>query len=147
MRADPGGKHCRRDRNLQRIEEALNELEQRTPLIVLDEAQHYPCASLEEVRLLLGLNLAAQPAFALTMIGDDYFLKTLAMRHHRALYSRIAYHLPLQPWSRETVEAYLPQSLKTAGLSHVTIEPAALDLLVSASAGLPRSLGQLARNA
>ncbi len=138
---------CRRDRNLQRIEEALNELEQRTPLIVLDEAQHYPCAALEEVRLLLGLNLAAQPAFALTMIGDDYFLKTLAMRHHRALYSRIACHLPLQPWSRETVEAYLTQSLKTAGLSHFTIEPAALDLLFSASAGLPRSLGQLARNA
>ena len=138
---------CRRDRNLQRIEEALTELEQRTPLIVLDEAQHYPCAALEEVRLLLGLNLAAQPVFALTMISDDYFLKTLAMRHHRALYSRIAYHLPLQPWSRETIDAYLTQSLKAAGLSHMNVEPAAVDLLASASAGLPRSLSQLARTA
>lgn len=138
---------CRRDRNLQRIEEALSELEQRTPLIVLDEAQHYPCTALEEVRLLLGLNLATQPAFGLIMISDDYFLKTLAMRHHRALYSRIAYHLPLQPWMPETIDAYLTQSLKAAGLSHFTIEPAALDLLTSASAGLPRSLGQLARGA
>lgn len=138
---------CRRDRNLQRIEEALSELEQRTPLIVLDEAQHYPCAALEEVRLLLGLNLATQPVFALTLISDDYFIKTLAMRHHRALYSRIAYHLSLQPWTPETIDTYLTQSLKTAGLSHFTIEPAALDLLASASAGLPRSLEQLARSA
>lgn len=137
----------RRDRNLQRIEEALTELEQQTPLIVLDEAQHYSCAALEEVRLLLGLNLATQPVFALTMISDDYFLKTLGMRHHRALYSRIAYHLSLQPWSRKTIDAYLTQSLKTAGLGHFDIEPAAVDLLASASAGLPRCLSQLARTA
>jgi len=81
------------------------------------------------------------------MMSDDYFLKTLTMRHHRALYSRIAYHLSLQPWSRETIDSYLTQSLKAAGLSHFTIEPAALDLLASASAGLPRSLEQLARSA
>lgn len=138
---------CRRDRNLQRIEEALAELEQRTALIVLDEAQHYTCAALEEVRLLLGLNLRSEPAFALAMLSDDYFLKTLSMRHHRALYSRIAYHLTLQPWSRETITDYLIQSLKAAGLSHFDLEPAALDLLASASAGLPRSLSQLARAA
>ena len=69
------------------------------------------------------------------------------MRHHRALYSRIAYHLPLEPWSRETIDAYLTQSLKAAGLNHFTLEAAALDLLASASAGLPRSLGQLAPSA
>ena len=138
---------CRRDRNLQRIEEALAELEPRIPLILLDEAQHYPCGALEEVRLLLGLNLASQPVFALTMISDDYFLKTLAMQHHRALFSRIAYSLSLQPWTRDTIEDYLTQSLKGAGLSQFNIEPAAVDLLASASAGLPRSLSQLARSA
>ncbi len=43
----------RRERNLVAIEQALAELERRTLVVVIDEAQNYNHSALEEIRLLL----------------------------------------------------------------------------------------------
>src|SRR5437899_5545246 len=88
----------RREANLALIEAALAELGKLVPLIVLDEAQNFSYGSLEEVRLLLGLNLVEPPAFGLVLIGDEYLLGTLRLRQHRSLYSRIGCHFNLNPW-------------------------------------------------
>lgn len=137
----------RRERNLQLIEESLQELDRRILLIVLDEAQNYTHSSLEEVRLLLGLNLPQAPAFALILIGDEYLLSGLKLRNHRALYSRLACQVALPSWTAPQCAQYLSAALQSAGLSSQSIEPAALELLSSASGGLPRSLNLLARAA
>jgi len=86
----------RREANLALIEAALAELGKVVPLILLDEAQSFAYSSLEEVRLLLGLNLADPPAFGLVLIGDEYLLGTLRLRQHRSL-SLLAHRLPLEP--------------------------------------------------
>jgi len=137
----------RRQGNLALIEAALSELGRVVPLIILDEAQNFSYASLEEMRLLLGLNLAEPPAFALILVGDEYLLGTLRLRQHRALYSRIAAQLNLSPWTPAQAIQYLQQSLAAVGVNRQAIEPAALNLLTSASGGLARSLGLLARAA
>jgi type II secretory pathway predicted ATPase ExeA len=137
----------RRERNLQLIEEALAELERRILVIVLDEAQNYTHGALEEVRLLLGLNLPEAPAFALVLIGDEFLLSSLKLRHHRALFSRLAGQVSLPAWNPSQCQEYLAGALKAAGLSTQVLEPAAIQLLSSASAGLPRSLNLLARAA
>jgi MSHA biogenesis protein MshM len=141
------GKACsfRRERNLQLIEEALGEMERRILVLILDEAQNYAHSSLEEVRLLLGLNLPEQPAFALVLIGDEYLLSSLKLRNHRALYSRLACHVSLPAWNGSQCAQYLANALVAAGLSAQVLEPAAGELLSSASGGLPRSLNLLAR--
>jgi len=137
----------RRERNLVAIEQALAELERRTLVVVLDEAQNYSHSALEEIRLLLGLNLPQRPAFALVLVGDDYLLGTLRLRHHRALFSRISCHYQLQPWTRAEITDYLEKSLAAVGISRPVYEPAAVELLAAACAGLPRSLQILARTA
>lgn len=136
-----------RARNLQLIEEALGELERRILVLILDEAQNYSQPSLEEVRLLLGLNLPEQPAFALVLIGDEYLLASLKLRNQRALYSRLACHVNLSPWTPSQCAQYLSAGLSAVGLSASALQPAAGELLASASAGLPRSLCLLARAA
>jgi type II secretory pathway predicted ATPase ExeA len=138
---------ARRETNLALIEAAVAELGKVVPLIVLDEAQSFGYGSLEEVRLLLGLNLAEPPAFGLVMIGDEYLLNTLRLRQHRSLFSRIACQLSLGPWTANLVSQYLQQSLAAVGINRPAIEPAALNLLTSASSGLARSLCLLARAA
>ena len=75
----------------------MAELGKVVPLIVLDEAQSFGYGSLEEVRLLLGLNLADPPAFGLVLIGDEYLLSTLRLRQHRSLL--LAHRLSLEPGS------------------------------------------------
>jgi MSHA biogenesis protein MshM len=137
----------RRERNLQLIEAALEELERRILVVVLDEAQNYAHGALEEVRLLLGLNLPEQPAFALILIGDEYLLSSLKLRNHRALYSRLACQVSLPGGNGAQCAQYLASALQAAGLSPQVLEPAASELLSSASGGLPRSLNLLARAA
>ena len=137
----------RRERNLERIEAALAELDRQIPVLVLDEAQNYSYPALEEVRLLLGLSLRQQPSFALVLIGDDYLLGTLRLRHHRALYSRITSHVELSPWNAQQVADYLEAGFAAVGVERQSVEPAAVELLASASGGLPRSLASLARAA
>ena len=44
----------RREGNLQRLESAFRELERRSLVLILDDAQNYSPAALEEIRLLLG---------------------------------------------------------------------------------------------
>lgn len=137
----------RREANLALIEAALAELGKVVPLIVLDEAQSFGYGSLEEVRLLLGLNLADPPAFALVLIGDEYLLGTLRLRQHRSLFSRIACHWSLGPWTAPLVAQYVQQGMAAVGIHRQAIDPAALNLLTSASSGLARSLCLLARAA
>lgn len=137
----------RRERQLQLIEEALVELDQRIPIIILDEAQNYTHSALEEIRLLLGLNLPAQPAFALILVGDQYLLNTLKLRHHRALYSRLGSHLSLPIWEAQQSAQSLQSSLLAAGLTSSALQESAQQLLISAAGGLPRSLQLLAQAA
>jgi type II secretory pathway predicted ATPase ExeA len=136
-----------RHANLRLVEAALQELDRRILVVILDEAQNYSQPSLEEVRLLLGLNLPEQPAFALILIGDEYLLASLKLRNQRALYSRLACQFSLEPWTPAQCAQYLNNGLSAVGLSAAVLEPAAGQLLASASAGLPRSLCLLARAA
>ena len=71
----------------------------------------------------------------------------MRLRQHRSLFSRIACHLSLGPWTAPLVSQYVQQSLAAVGITRQAIEPAALNLLTSASSGLARSLCLLCRAA
>jgi type II secretory pathway predicted ATPase ExeA len=138
----------RRERNLDELSEFLSEHERQTLVIVLDDAQNCSHSGLEELRLLLGLNLPSQPAFALVLLGDEYLLGQLQLRHHRALCSRLSAHHTLSPWSSEEIECYLKTGLESVGICRTGVfEPGAIDLLIRATTGVPRSVCLLARAA
>jgi type II secretory pathway predicted ATPase ExeA len=136
-----------RSRNLARLEDALKDLDRLIPTLVLDEAQLYPPGALDEMRLLLGLNLARQPTFALVLVGDLYLQDTLRLQLYKALYSRISAHCQLPLLERGQIEPYLTHGFRQVGLERPCLSPAALDLLASASHGNPRLLNLLARAA
>ena len=75
------------------------------------------------------------------------YLGALKLRSHRALYTRIACHHRLQPWSPEEIQNLLEASQNAVGLQSNLILPAAIELIVSASAGMPRTALHLARAA
>ena len=139
-------KHLRHS-NLALLETALAQLGRITPVLVLDEAQAYRPGALDEVRLLLGLNLPKKPAFAMILVGDIYFLDALRLQSQRALYSRISAAYTLPALNREQIAGYLTHALRQVGIDRPCIEPAAMDLLATASEGLPRTINLLARAA
>jgi type II secretory pathway predicted ATPase ExeA len=138
----------RRERNLDELSSYLSEHERQSLVIVMDDAQNATHGTLEELRLLLGLNLPSQPTFALILIGDEYLLGQLQLRNHRALCSRLSAHHMLSPWQFEEIQIYLKTGLEAVGIHRAKVfEPAAVDLLVRATAGVPRSVCLLARAA
>ncbi|MBL9169168.1 MAG: AAA family ATPase [Verrucomicrobiales bacterium] len=138
----------RRERNLDELSSYLSEHERQILLIVLDDAQNSTHSTLEELRLLLGLNLPSQPTFALVLIGDEYLLGQLQLRNHRALCSRLSAHHLLSPWTLEEIQTYLKTGLEAVGINRSRVfDPAAVDLLARATAGVPRSVCLLARAA
>ena len=138
----------RRERNLDELSSYLSEHERQTLVIVMDDAQNSTHSTLEEMRLLLGLNLPSQPTFALILLGDEYLLGQLQLRNHRALCSRLSAHHMLSPWTLEEIQTYLTTGLQAVGIHRTKVfEPAAVDLLVRATAGVPRSVCLLARAA
>ena len=138
----------RRERNLDELSSYLSEHERQSLVIVLDDAQNSTHGTLEELRLLLGLNLPNQPTFALILIGDEYLLGQLQLRNHRALCSRLSAHHMLTPWKLEEIQIYLKTGLESVGIHRSkAFDPAAVDLLVRATAGVPRSVCLLARAA
>ena len=136
-----------RSRNLARLEDALKELGKITPVLCLDESQHYPPGALEEMRLLLGLNLAPQPTFAVVLVGDTYLQDTLRLQQHKALYSRISAQFKLPLLESRQIETYLTHGWRQVGLERPCLSAAALDLLAGASNGNPRLVNLLARAA
>ena len=138
----------RRERNLDELSGYLSEHERQTLVIVMDDAQNATHGTLEELRLLLGLNLPSQPTFALVLLGDEYLLGQLQLRNHRALCSRLSAHHLLSPWTLEEIQTYLRTGLEAVGINRSQVfEAAAVDLLVRATAGVPRSVCLLARAA
>jgi type II secretory pathway predicted ATPase ExeA len=138
----------RRERNLDELSSYLCEHERQTLIVVLDDAQNSTHSTLEELRLLLGLNLPSQPTFALVLIGDEYLLGQLQLRNHRALCSRLSAHHTLHPWTLEEIQSYLKTALEAVGIHRSRVfEAAAVDLLARATAGVPRSVCLLARAA
>jgi type II secretory pathway predicted ATPase ExeA len=138
----------RRERNLDELSAYLSEHERQTLVIVLDDAQNCNHSTLEELRLLLGLNLPNQPTFALVLIGDEYLLGQLQLRNHRALCSRLGAHHLLSPWTLEEIQTYIKTGLEAVGINRSRVfDAAAIDLLVRATAGVPRSVCLLARAA
>src|SRR5260370_1755269 len=129
-----------RSASLKLLEEAFGELGRIIPVLLLDEAQNYAMSALEDIRMLLGLNLPEQPAFALILVCDPYLLSTLRLRSHRALYSRIAAHAQIEGLSRSEVEPYLEHQLRQVGIERPCFEPAAIELLAPATTGIPPTL-------
>src|SRR5512136_2058694 len=75
-------------------------------------------------------------------------LGQLQLRNHRALCSRLSAHHMLSPWTFEKIQTYLKTGLEAVGINRSRVfEPAAVDLLARATAGVPRSVCLLARAA
>jgi len=136
-----------RSRNIKEIEEALPRLGRLTPVLVLDEAQNYSPSSIEEVRLLLGLNLPQQPLFALILVGDNYLLDTLRLQSRRPLYSRIATAYHMEPLTYEQTRDFLVHSAETAGIQRDCFDDHAMQMIAMAADGIPRTIQLIARSA
>jgi general secretion pathway protein A len=139
--------HMRRSDNVANLHAAFAQLGSRWPLLVLEEAQNLSALALEEIRLLACATPDTRPPFSLLLVGDESLLARLQMGVNRALLSRLSFCHKLDRLDPAQARNYILARLRAAGLHGELFEPAALELLIQAGDGLPRTLNHLARAA
>ena len=136
----------RRSDNVAAITQAWKTLGSRWPVLLVEEAQILSAVALEELRLLACAKLEAVP-FSLVLIGDPSLLAKLQLGVHAPLRSRLGYSLHLGALDAPQSRQYVEHALRSASIHANPFQPEALELLVQAGGGLPRTINHLAQRA
>lgn len=140
--------------NMHQVLKALNQrlielaMEQRPAVLVIDEAQAMPEATIEALRLLTNLETESTRLLQIVLFGQPELDTTLSKDSLRQLRQRITFQTRLKPLSRDSVGQYLRHRLSQAGYNGSDLfAPAALRVIWRASGGIPRLVNVLAHKA
>ncbi len=131
---------------LDRIEQFLNgrAREGRKVLLIVDEAQNLPTASLEELRMLSNFQAGSRALLQIFLLGQPEFRDKVASPELEQLRQRVIATHHLQPMEPSEVGPYIEHRLKLVGWTgHPAFTEAACHALHDASGGIPRRLNGL----
>ena len=133
----------------ERIEQALaaERAQGRTALLLVDEAQQLPDATLEQIRLLVNARAEGQPLLQALLLATPALQARLARAELRAFAERIDDLQHLQPLDADDTRAYVQHRLAVAGGSPHLFSRLALRALHQASGGQPRLINRVAERA
>jgi general secretion pathway protein A len=108
-------------------------------VLIIDEAQHLSPEVLEEIRVLSNLETNQTKLLQIVLVGQLNLLELLQRPEQRQLDQRISLRAVLSPLGRLDLEAYVMHRLAVAGeIGQVTFDNSALNLVLTASGGVPR---------
>ncbi|MFV2003829.1 MAG: ExeA family protein, partial [Gammaproteobacteria bacterium] len=122
------------------IEEYANN---RTVLLVVDEAQNMDSDSLEELRMLSNVNSEKDQLLQVVLAGQPKLKDMLRRPELMQFAQRIAVDYHLDPLSVEETCGYIQHRLVTAGAQKDVFTPAACERIYNYSGGTPRLINLL----
>ena len=113
--------------------------EDRTALLIVDEAQNLSAEMLEEVRLLSNLETPTSKLLQIMLVGQPELDQMLDRPDLRQLRQRIALRFQLSPFDAEEVDNYVDERLRLAGYTGKGIfARSARKALCAYTGGVPR---------
>lgn len=131
---------------LDRIEQFLNSRarEGRKVLLIVDEAQNLPTASLEELRMLSNFQSGSRALLQIFLLGQPEFRDKVASPELEQLRQRVIATHHLQPMDATEVGPYIEHRLQLVGWTgRPNFTVAAYQAMHAASGGIPRRLNAL----
>lgn len=120
----------------------------KSTVLLIDEAQALPTATLEALRLLTNLETERSKLLQVVLFGQPELDATLARHELRQLRQRITFAYRLRPLDMQEVTRYLSERLAVAGYrGDPLFSPAAVRGLLRGSGGIARLLNILAHKA
>ena len=111
----------------------------RSVILIIDEAQNVPVASLEEVRMLSNLESDDRKLLQIALVGQPELEGLLRLRSLRQLRQRIPGVYTINPLSRGDIEEYVMTRMAKAGSDgSVKFTSDAFDEIYGYSSGTPR---------
>ena len=131
----------------------LNRLEQfllsthrqgKRALLMVDEAQNLPAASVEELRMLSNFSAGEKPLLQSFMLGQPEFRRILQSPHMEQLRQRVIASCHLGPMDGAETEAYIMHRLQTVGWKgDPSFSEDAFDAIHAHTGGIPRRINLL----
>jgi len=113
-------------------------------LLVVDEAQNLPPASLEELRMLSNFQVEGRSIFQSFLLGQGELRQTLQRSGMEQLRQRTIASYHLDPLSPEDTRAYIEYRLKLVGWNDdPSLDRGAFDRVYELTAGVPRQINAL----
>lgn len=120
----------------------------RKTVLIIDEAQNLPNATLEAIRLLGNLETEQRKLLNIVLVGHPELLTRLDANEHRQLRQRVGVSLELAALDRLETEEYIKHRLERAGGGNlVRFAPEATALIHRISRGIPREINRICERA
>ncbi|HEX8363312.1 MAG TPA: AAA family ATPase [Longimicrobium sp.] len=117
------------------------------PVFLLDEAHLLHQDVLDHLHILLNYEWDSRALLSLVLVGLPELRERLELRHNRALYSRVACRLAVEPLTPEDTAEYIRYRLKRAGCERDVFTSDCLAMLHEAANGSLRDVDRLATSA
>ena len=114
------------------------------PVLLIDEAQNLPVATLEELRMLSNLTTDKEHLVQMILLGQPNLKDKLQRKGLEQFAQRVTVHYHLRSLGREETAAYIRHRLHVAGADNPELfTPQAMDRIFEASGGVPRLINIL----
>ena len=115
----------------------------RTPVIILDEANHISGAVLNDLKILFNFEMDSRDRAAVLLSGLPQINTTLRLGIHEPLRQRLVMNYHLDGLTKEEGKTYIAEKLRGAGCHQSVFQDDALEALLNAADGTPRLINKL----
>jgi len=131
----------------QRIEELKKGAKQQLVWII-DESQNLPTEFFRDLPAFLNFAFDSRDMMTVWLVGHPYLNTILNRAPYASLASRIQCRIQIEPINeRDRFQSLIDHAMKHAGCSHTLLSDSGVELLRSASMGLPRHAGRIIKGA
>ena len=119
-----------------------------SPVVIIDEAQAISVRTLDQLRLLLGLETAGSKLLQIVLSGQPELEEKLSRPELRQLHRRVMFRCSLLPLSMEETSQYVRSRLASAGTTNMDVfAQESLDATHTYARGIPRTVNLLCEHA
>jgi len=118
----------------------------KTVVVVFDEAQDLNRDTLEAIRMLSNFETPSGKLVQIVLAGQPRLAETLKQPDCEQIRQRFSAIARLEPLASREIHDYMVHRLQTAGGSIGLFTPGAIDMLASASGGVPRNVNTICFN-
>jgi len=132
--------------NFRLIQDEISRLaleKKKTPVIIIDEANHVNNAILNDLKILFNFEMDSRDRAVILLVGLPSLNTTLRLGIHEPLRQRIVMNYNLEGLTKEEGRSYISAKLKGAGCSQEVFAESAVEAILNAADGTPRMINKL----